>query len=103
MKSKFVAYLLWFFLGVFGAHRFYCGKIGTGILWFFTLGFFGIGWLFDLILTSGMVDQANLKWQLGQMRFAGNHNQNNINIVLDPNALSGQQLVVNNPPINTQG
>ena len=31
-KSAVVAYLLWFFVGVFGGHRFYLGHIGTGIL-----------------------------------------------------------------------
>lgn len=49
-KSKLVAILLCFFLGIFGVHRFYEGKIGTGILWFLTCGLFGIGWLVDLII-----------------------------------------------------
>lgn len=30
-KSPVVAYLLWFFLGGFGAHRFYMGRIGSGL------------------------------------------------------------------------
>lgn len=64
MKSKFVAYVLWFFLGVFGVHRFYTGNIGTGLLWLFTMGLFGLGWILDLFLTSGLVDTANLKWRL---------------------------------------
>jgi hypothetical protein len=49
-KSRTAALLLCLFLGVFGAHRFYAGKIGTGLLWLFTLGFLGAGMLFDLIL-----------------------------------------------------
>jgi len=49
-RKRAVATLLCFFLGVFGAHRFYAGRVGTGFLWLFTLGFLGIGMLFDLIL-----------------------------------------------------
>ena len=48
-KSRMAALLLCFFLGMFGIHRFYVGKIGTGILYLITLGGFGIGWLVDLI------------------------------------------------------
>ena len=49
-KNKWIALLLWFFLGVFGGHKFYEGKIGMGILYIFTLGLFGIGLLVDLIV-----------------------------------------------------
>jgi TM2 domain-containing membrane protein YozV len=44
------AFLLCFLFGVFGAHRFYAGKIGTAVLELLTLGGFGIWWLVDLIL-----------------------------------------------------
>ena len=37
------------FLGYFGVHKFYEGKIGMGILYIFTLGLFGIGTYIDLI------------------------------------------------------
>ena len=37
-------------LGVFGAHRFYVGKPGTGLLMLGTLGGMGLWWLYDLIL-----------------------------------------------------
>jgi len=47
-KSRLAAALLCLFFGVLGIHRFYVGKIGTGLIWFFTGGFFGIGWLLDL-------------------------------------------------------
>lgn len=49
-KNKWVALILCFFFGVFGIHRFYEGKIVTGILWLFTGGLFAIGWLIDLII-----------------------------------------------------
>jgi TM2 domain-containing membrane protein YozV len=35
---------------VFGAHRFYAGKVGTGLLQLFTFGGFGIWWLVDMIM-----------------------------------------------------
>lgn len=47
--DKWVAFVLAFFLGALGVHRFYEGKIGTGILWLLTGGIFGIGWLVDWI------------------------------------------------------
>jgi hypothetical protein len=49
-KRILPAGLLCFFLGVFGAHRFYVGKIGTGLLQLFTLGGLGIWMLVDLIM-----------------------------------------------------
>lgn len=49
-KSKVIAFILCFFLGPFGAHQFYVGKTGWGIVYFFTAGLFGIGCLVDLIL-----------------------------------------------------
>ncbi len=51
-KRVLVGFLLCFFLGVFGAHRFYAGKIGTGLLQLFTLGGFGIWALVDLIFLA---------------------------------------------------
>ncbi|MEQ9451428.1 MAG: TM2 domain-containing protein [Pseudomonadales bacterium] len=42
--------LLCFFLGAFGAHRFYVGKIGTGLLQLITLGGLGIWTLIDFII-----------------------------------------------------
>lgn len=48
-KNKWVAFFLCLFLGYLGIHKFYEGKVGMGILYLFTLGFFGIGVLIDLI------------------------------------------------------
>ena len=49
-KSWIAALLLCFFVGSFGVHRFYVGKIGTGILKLITVGGFGLWYLIDLIL-----------------------------------------------------
>lgn len=48
-KNKWVAFFLCLFLGVFGAHKFYEGKVGMGILYLFTVGLCGIGCIIDLI------------------------------------------------------
>jgi TM2 domain-containing membrane protein YozV len=42
--------LLCLFLGVLGAHRFYVGKIGTGILQLLTFGGLGIWSMIDLVM-----------------------------------------------------
>ena len=44
--------LLCFFLGFMGVHRFYVGKIGTGILMLITFGGFGIWSLIDFIMIA---------------------------------------------------
>jgi len=49
-KDKWLAFFLCLFLGVFGVHKFYEERIGMGILYLFTAGLFGIGWLVDIIL-----------------------------------------------------
>ena len=59
-KSKMVALLLCIFLGGLGIHRFYVGKIGTGIIWLLTGGCFGIGYIVDIVMiaTGKFTDKA---------------------------------------------
>ena len=51
-KSRGVALLLCILFGYFGIHRFYVGKIGTGILYACSAGAFLIGWFADIISIS---------------------------------------------------
>ena len=53
LLNKWVAFCLCLFLGFLGGHKFYEGKIGTGILYLFTGGLFLIGWLIDLFNILG--------------------------------------------------
>ena len=64
-KSRLVALLLCFFLGILGVHRFYVGKIGTGILMIVTFGGFGLWVLIDLI----MIAVGSFKDQQGRVVF----------------------------------
>ena len=62
-KNKETAYILWALFGLMGLHRFYLGKIGTGMLYFFTFGLFFFGWLVDGFTLGNQVDVVNLKRQ----------------------------------------
>jgi TM2 domain-containing membrane protein YozV len=66
-KKMVVAVLLCFFIGIIGVHRFYVGKVGTGILMIVTLGALGIWALVDLIMiiTGSFKDKENRKLQRG--------------------------------------
>ena len=51
-KSRLVALLFCGFFGMIGVHRFYAGKVGTGIAMIFTLGGLGIWAFIDFILIA---------------------------------------------------
>ncbi|MDR1319026.1 MAG: TM2 domain-containing protein [Treponema sp.] len=63
MYSVGIAYLLWFlsFFGALGFHRFYLGKIPTGILWMCTGGLSMIGAVYDFFTLPGQVREANMR------------------------------------------
>lgn len=91
MKQKGTAYLLWFLclIGLCGIHRFYIGKIGTGIIWLFTLGLLGIGQIIDLFTLGNQVDVAN-------MMFRPNVNQQNVHVNVNmPSEMNSKSI----PPL----
>ena len=49
-RNKWVSLCLCFFVGFLGAHKFYEGKTGLGILYLFTLGLFGVGIVIDFVV-----------------------------------------------------
>ena len=66
-KRKLPAFLLCLFFGIFGVHRYYVGKVATGLLQLFTVGGLGLWVLFDLlvILLGGFTDKEGkliTKW-----------------------------------------
>ncbi|MDR0450062.1 MAG: TM2 domain-containing protein [Treponema sp.] len=63
MYSVTLAYILWFLsgFGAFGFHRFYLGKIPTGLLWMFTGGLGMVGSIYDFFTLPGQVREANFR------------------------------------------
>ncbi len=74
-KSALLGYVLWFFVGFFGVHRMYLGRVGSGIAmlvlhglswltYYILVGFLGFGilglwWLIDALLIPGMARSYN--------------------------------------------
>lgn len=54
-----VAWILQTFFGVLGLHRMYLGKWATGLLWFFTGGLVGVGYVYDYLTLNEQVSLAN--------------------------------------------
>ena len=63
-KDYSLAWILLTFLGVFGVHRFYLGKWGTGILYLLSLGIFGIGLIYDFWTLNSQISELNLSKQV---------------------------------------
>ena len=58
-RELWITYLLWFFLGLIGVHKFYLNKFGWGILYILTGGIFLIGWIVDLFTIPMQVRAYN--------------------------------------------
>jgi TM2 domain-containing membrane protein YozV/predicted transcriptional regulator len=73
MYSVGIAYLLWLVsgCGALGFHRFYLGKIPTGILWMCTGGLGMFGAVYDFFTLPGQVREANIR----QAIWSGVHRQ----------------------------
>ena len=59
--SVFDCYVVWLPLGLFGAHHYYLGNWGRGLLYTFTFGLLGLGWLTDFCNIPSLVDHANYR------------------------------------------
>ena len=57
-----VAWILFLFFGVLGVHRFYQGKLFTGLAFFFTGGFVGLGLIYDLLTLNDQLSELNRRW-----------------------------------------
>lgn len=60
MANLTIAYILWFFLGIFGVHHFYLRRDRQAFVWWSTLGgFFCVGWVRDLWRLPEYVKECN--------------------------------------------
>jgi len=66
VPSLGMAYLFWAasLFGIAGLHRFYLGKFGSGLVYFFTWGLFGFGTLYDALTLPEQVREAQLRRRL---------------------------------------
>lgn len=67
-KNRMTTLLLCVFAGFLGLHRFYVGRVGSGVLWCVSLGLLSVGWIYDLVMiaTGEFVDDQGkrvLYWE----------------------------------------
>ena len=54
-----LAYVLWAFFGLFGAHRFYVGRWESGLVYLFTFGGCFVGWIIDGFILPQLVEDVS--------------------------------------------
>jgi TM2 domain-containing membrane protein YozV len=81
MYSLGIAYLLWLLsgFGALGFHRFYLGKIPTGLLWMFTGGLGMFGAIYDFFTLPGQVREANYRNAILNQAYRRNRQTENRN------------------------
>jgi TM2 domain-containing membrane protein YozV len=57
-----LSWILLTFLGFFGIHRFYMGKVFTGLLYLFTMGLLGFGVLYDFFTLNEQISELNSEY-----------------------------------------
>ena len=55
-----LAYVLWAFFGLFGAHRFYVGRWESGLVYLFTFGGCFVGWIIDFFILPQLVEDVSV-------------------------------------------
>ncbi len=61
--SYATAYLLWLFTGWLGLHRFYLRRWFSGLIYMFSFGLFGLGWVLDLFIIPYLIKKARISFQ----------------------------------------
>jgi TM2 domain-containing membrane protein YozV len=58
-RDLFITYILWFFFGFIGIHKFYLNNFVMGLIYFLTGGLFGVGWFIDIFTIPSQVRKYN--------------------------------------------